>query len=74
MTVSADSNPLLVAAAIGGGTANTCAIGGSVTINSVANTVAAYIEKSTTTTTTSGDLDVTAARPRMRSSSRGPSL
>ena len=45
MTVSADSNPLLVAVAIGGATADTCAIGGSVTINSVANTVAAYIER-----------------------------
>ncbi len=59
MTVSADSNPLLVAVAIGGATADTCALGGSVTINSVANTVAAYIEGSTITT--GGDLDVTAA-------------
>ena len=61
MTVSADSNPLLVAVAVGGATADKCAIGGSVTINSVANMVAAYIENSTITTTAGGDLDVTAA-------------
>jgi hypothetical protein len=47
VTVSADSTPVLVSLAVGGAGGDSFALGGSLTINSIANTVGAYIHNST---------------------------
>ena len=62
-TVSATSTPKLIAVAAGGTDADKVAIGGSVTVNSVANTVTADIDSSTVSS--SGDLSVTASEDAM---------
>ncbi len=63
VSVSATSEPLLVAIAVAGAGAQTFAFGGSVTVNSIANTVDAHIAGSTSSSTVNagGDVSVTAA-------------
>jgi hypothetical protein len=58
LTVSAASTPTLIAVAVGGADADKIAIGGSVTINSITNSVAAYLKNATVFA--GGDLNVTA--------------
>jgi hypothetical protein len=58
LTVSAVSTPTLIAVAVGGSDADNVAIGGSVTINSITNTVEAYLKNATVFAR--GDLNVTA--------------
>ena len=58
--VSATSSPILISLVASGADADKAAIGGSVSINSVDNTVSAYINDSTDSKAT-GDLDVTAS-------------
>jgi len=64
MTVSATSAPMLIAMAAGGAGADQADVAGSVTINSVANVVAAYITGGSVVSA-SGDLDVTASESSM---------
>ena len=58
--VSATSSPVLISLVASGADADKAAIGGSVSINSVDNTVSAYINDATNSKAT-GDLDVTAS-------------
>ncbi|MEO8493909.1 MAG: hypothetical protein ABI614_02485, partial [Planctomycetota bacterium] len=58
LTVSATSTPTLIGVVVGGADADKVAIGGSVAINSISNSIAAYLNNATVFS--SGDLDVTA--------------
>lgn len=63
LSVAATSEPLLVAIALGGAGAQSFALGGSLTVNSIANTVDAHVAGTTGSSaiSTGGDVSVTAA-------------
>jgi hypothetical protein len=60
LTVTASAAPLLVGIALGGAGAQTYAFGGSVTVNSIADTLKAYINNSTLVA--GGDVTVSAGK------------